>query len=222
MTFKLIIFDLDGTLIDSVPDLTLAVNMMLGKIGGVPVTVADVRSWVGNGSMTLVERVLSHQMLPCDDARLHIAHELFLNSYAHNVCRDTTAYAGVHEGLDRLRAVGLSLAICTNKPMMFLPEILTHMGWDGLFVKVLAGDSLAVKKPDPAPLLHLCDKLNIHPDETLMVGDSKNDIQAGKAAGMTTLAVSYGYNYHEPITASAPDVVFDDFTHAVAWILERV
>ncbi|MDO5651769.1 MAG: phosphoglycolate phosphatase [Moraxella sp.] len=211
MQKSLLIFDLDGTLIDSVPDIALAINMMLGKISGLPVAEDKVRGWVGNGSVKLVERALIDQVLPHDESHLHIAHELFLNAYAHDTCTHTVAYVGVHDGLTRLKAYGYRLAICTNKPVQFLPEIMRNMDWQDLFEMILGGDSLAVKKPNPAPLLHICQQLGIDPSMAVMIGDSKNDVQAGKNAGITTLALTYGYNYDEPITNSQPDRAFDDF-----------
>lgn len=216
---QLIIFDLDGTLIDSTGDLTLAINMMLGKISGVPVTQDHVRTWVGNGSLKLVERALIHQLLPRDEAHLHIAHELFLNGYAHKVCHHTKAYTGVHDGLMRLKDAGFLLAICTNKPKMFIPEIMAGMGWAETFDRIVAGDSLPTKKPDPTPLHHICTKLGVDAKEAVMVGDSRNDIQAGKAAGMMTLGLTYGYNYGEPLSLSRPDRTFDDFGSLVDWLL---
>lgn len=216
---SLIIFDLDGTLIDSVPDLADAIDKTLITLGGSPAGGERVRTWVGNGSLKLVERAIDWAGIDAD--RLHDAHELFLTTY--HDCHDGTApYADVSQGLNHLKQQGLSLAICTNKPNQFLPQILTNMGWDGVFDCVVGGDTLPTKKPDPAPLHHICQTLGVDACHAVMVGDSKNDILAGKNAGMTTLALSYGYNYGEPIADSQPDAVFDDFESLVDFILSRL
>lgn len=207
-TKNLIIFDLDGTLIDSVPDLASAIDQTLAHFGKPYAGVDKVRAWVGNGSLKLVERALVWADLPLDE--LDTAHAVFLQTYA-NCHAGTVAYDGVRDGLLRLKDAGFVLALCTNKPTQFLPKILADMGWADSFACVIGGDSLPVKKPDPAPLLHICQRLGINPQQAVMVGDSKNDIKAGQGAGMTTYALTYGYNYDEPIANSKPDGVFDDF-----------
>ncbi len=218
MSKSVIIFDLDGTLIDSALDLATAVNRMLTKLDLPVVAIDTVKSWVGNGSYNLVTRALTHHGAPSDDKSVHDAHEIFLAEYS-QIADDTTAYAGVHDGLATLQANGFRLALCTNKPYRFLAGILGAMGWSDSFDVVLGGDSLPTKKPDPAPLQHICTTLGVTIDDAIMVGDSKNDIQAGKACGMTTLALRYGYNYGEPIDSSEPDAAFDDFGGLVSWIV---
>lgn len=213
---SLIIFDLDGTLIDSVPDLAAAVDATLTALNATTAGVDHVRTWVGNGSLKLVERALVWAGLPLTE--LETAHKIFLQKYAH--CHDKTVeYAGVSEGLERLAKQGFGLAICTNKPTQFLPEILKNMGWTDTFACIIGGDSLSVKKPDPAPLHHICQTLGVENTHAVMVGDSENDILAGKNAGMTTLALSYGYNYDKPISDSRPDAAFDEFGALVDFIL---
>lgn len=223
MQTALIIFDLDGTLIDSVPDLAAATNAMLRAMGANPASSEQIRTWVGNGSLKLVERALAWANLPVDSDTTEQAHRRFLAIYqAHVQAHKTCEYQGVTAGLNRLKQAGLLLAIATNKPIVFVPEILAKLGWTDSFVCVLGGDSLPVKKPDPTPLLHICDTLGVLPTQAVMVGDSINDIQAGKSAGMTTLALSYGYNYGEPIANSSPDGVFDDFGVLVDFILDNL
>lgn len=223
MQTELIIFDLDGTLIDSVPDLAMATNAMLLAMGVNPASSEQVRTWVGNGSVKLVERALAWANLPVDNDTIERAHRQFLAAYqTHVQAHKTCEYQGVTTGLNRLKQAGLSLAIATNKPIAFVPEILDKLGWTDNFACVLGGDSLPVKKPDPTPLLQICDTLGVLPTQAVMVGDSINDIQAGKSAGMTTLALSYGYNYGEPIANSSPDGVFDDFETLVDFILDNL
>lgn len=211
-----IIFDLDGTLIDSVPDLADGVDRTLAHFGKPPAGADLVRTWVGNGSVKLVERALAWADLPLDT--LNHAHEIFLEAYAE--CQGKTVeYEGVTEGLKRLIKNEYFPAICTNKPERFLPDILKNMGWENIFIMTVGGDTLPFKKPDPTPLIYICETFGFHMSEAIMVGDSKNDILAGKRAKMTTLALTYGYNYGQPIADSEPDAVFDDFGSLVDYII---
>ncbi|UNU73983.1 phosphoglycolate phosphatase [Moraxella nasovis] len=218
-TKSLIIFDLDGTLIDSVPDLAAATNDMLTWLNAPKAPINLVRNWVGNGSMVLVQRALAWAGLDGCDEKLDQAHELFLTYYATGDCKHTKLYHGVKDGLQRLLDAGFILSLATNKPERFLPNILQSFNLQETFTCVVGGDTLSNKKPDPMPLLYICNKLKISPQHAIMVGDSKNDILAGKAATMTTLALSYGYNYGESITQSKPDAVFDEFGALVNYII---
>lgn len=211
----LLIFDLDGTLLDSVPDLAESVNFALKTNNLEPCTLEEIRSFVGNGSYKLCERAIKDTK---DPAILTQVHDDFLAHYRANVCVKSVAYAGVNEGLTTLKNQGFKLAICTNKPSEFLPDIFRHCGWE--FDCIVGGDSLPNKKPDPSGIWHICQTLGIKPSATVMIGDSKNDIQAGQNAGVRTLALSYGYNYDEPIAASSPDQVFDTFDALVAFLCQ--
>lgn len=215
---SLIIFDLDGTLIDSAPDLANAIDKMLTHYGKAGAGIKNVQNWVGNGSLKLVERALDWAKIPKD--KQDQAHDIFLAQYAN--CHDgTIAYDGVNDGLNRLLDKGFMLAICTNKPAQFLPKILHDMGWLDKFSCVIGGDSLPTKKPDPMPLFHICKELNTDTNQAIMVGDSLNDVLAGRNANMTTLAVSYGYNHGKPINDSQPDGVFDNFLDLVQFIINN-
>lgn len=216
---KLLIFDLDGTLIDSVMDLCHATQMTLSTLNLPTVSLDQVRSWVGNGSVKLIQRALKYHQIE-DDQKTELAHRIFLEQYAICSGQYTQAYDGVDLGLRKLKESGFCLALVTNKPAQFLPDILDKMAWESLFDLVLGGDSLPNKKPHPEPLLHTCTTLKIPTSQSIMIGDSKNDILAGKAAGMATLAVSYGYNYAEPISHSQPDMVFDEFCQLTNHLLK--
>ena len=222
---QLLIFDFDGTLIDSVPDLADATNAMLTTLGKEPYPIASIRNWVGNGSRMLVERALVGKVdvlegeLTVEEA--DHAEQVFFDAYKNLSGSKTVAYPDVDSGLRQLRAAGFQLALVTNKPIRFVPKILQSFGWQDLFTEVLGGDSLPVKKPDPAPLLHACDALGISTDKAVMIGDSKNDILAGQNANMDTLGLSYGYNYGQDIRELNPTKAFDDFAALVDYILKE-
>jgi phosphoglycolate phosphatase len=224
MDKQLLIFDFDGTLIDSVPDLADATNAMLTTLGKETYPIDSIRNWVGNGSRMLVERALVGKVevlegeLTAEEA--DPAEQVFFEAYNNISGSKTVAYPDVDSGLKKLQAAGYILALVTNKPIRFVPKILQSFGWQDLFAEVLGGDSLPVKKPDPAPLLHVCNALNINPAQAVMIGDSRNDILAGQNANMDTLGLSYGYNYGQDIRELNPTEAFDDFAALVDYLLQ--
>lgn len=224
MDKQLLIFDFDGTLIDSVPDLADATNAMLTTLGKETYPIDTIRNWVGNGSRMLVERALVGKIevlegeLTVEEA--DHAEQVFFEAYNNISGSKTVAYPDVDSGLKKLKAAGYTLALVTNKPIRFVPKILQSFGWQDLFVEVLGGDSLPVKKPDPAPLLHVCEALDVTPDQAVMIGDSRNDILAGQNASMNTLGLSYGYNYGQDIRDLNPTEAFDDFAALVKYLLK--
>jgi phosphoglycolate phosphatase len=211
---KLIIFDLDGTLIDSSPDLALAVNHMLTTLKRNTFSTDTIHYWVGNGAETLVKRALSGSATideKLDPLLCKEALKIFLDFYAKNLAVATVTYPNVERTLKSLKERGYRLAIVTNKPFAFVEPILKELKLMEFFELILGGDSLEKKKPDPLPLLHLCSKLNVSVEESVMVGDSKNDIQAANACNMQSIGLTYGYNYGENISVHNPSTVFDDF-----------
>lgn len=211
---KVIIFDLDGTLINSAPDLALAVNHMLETFKREIFTEDTIHEWVGNGALVLVQRALSGDRMIDEtlDAKLvDDALKIFLDFYAQNLCNTTVPYGNVPETLHALKVKGYRLTIVTNKPFAFVEPILEGLGLNGMFELILGGDSLPQKKPDPKPLLHVCKMLDVSVEKCVMVGDSKNDILAANACGMQSVGVTYGYNYGEDIGMYDPDIVVDDF-----------
>lgn len=213
---RLVSFDLDGTLVDSVPDLAMAVDASLNELGLPAAGEARVRDWVGNGSLKLMERALAFAHdAPPDAEFLDRAHEAFLAHYGRDPGSRTCLYPGVRECLDALYARGLTLALVTNKPSAFIQPILAQFGLERHFALCLGGDSLPQKKPDPAPLLHVAAHFGLLPSDCLMVGDSRHDVAAGRAAGFRTLAVPYGYNHGEPIRDSRPDALVDSLAELV-------
>jgi len=219
---ELILFDLDGTLIDSVPDLTLAVNEMLDALGRETFSEDTVRYWVGNGAQMLVTRALlgKREMdQAVDEVLFKKALALFLDFYAKHLAETTVTYPHVEETLRTLKQKGYRFAIVTNKPFAFVGPILERLGLDDLFELILGGDSLPQKKPDPAPLLDICQTLGVPVENSLIVGDSKNDILAANAAGMHSIGVTYGYNYGEDISVYGPDVTVDDFADIQKYLI---
>ncbi len=211
---KVLLFDLDGTLVDSAPDLALALNHTLERLELETFSHDTIRSWVGNGAQTLVKRALSGSSQideAIDPALVSTALDIFLDFYARNLCVDTVTYPNVLSTLKSLKAQDYRLVLVTNKPYDFIAPLLEGLDMEGFFELCLGGDSLAKKKPDPLPLLHVCERLDTSASHCVMVGDSKNDILAANAANMQCIGVSYGYNYGEHITAYEPDSVVDDF-----------
>jgi phosphoglycolate phosphatase len=224
MTKKLLIFDFDGTLIDSVPDLADATNIMLTQLGKPTYPIDTIKEWVGNGARSLVERALSGSIevdISLSVAEVEAAERLFFAAYGAHDSSKTTAYPNVDQGLRQLKEAGFTLALVTNKPIRFVPKILEGLGWTPLFDIVLGGDSLPVKKPDPAPLLHVCETLKFDPNQVFMIGDSINDISAGKNAGIDTIGLSYGYNYGKDIRDSEPNQAFDNFADLLAYLINK-
>ena len=220
---EIILFDLDGTLIDSAPDLSLAMNHMLSTLKRPTFDPDVIRYWVGNGAQLLVKRGLSGQSevdQNIDPALFENALKIFLDFYKNNICIETQLYPSVRACLKVLKAKGYRLVIVTNKPFDLIEPILEGLQLTGLFEMLLGGDSLNKCKPDPLPLLHVCEKLSVSVEQCLMVGDSKNDILAAKAANMQSIGLTYGYNYGEDIGLHNPEAVFDDFSDIVATLSE--
>ena len=211
---KVIIFDLDGTLIDSAPDLAGAINHMLKSLNQDTFDIDIIHEWVGNGAQVLVKRALSGDKIideNIDEDLFKKALDVFLEFYAQNLSVDTVTYPNVPQTLQTLKENGYRLAIVTNKPFDFVTPILKDLEMIDLFEYFIGGDSLSKKKPDSMPLLHVCDTLNVTVEECVMVGDSKNDILSANGCGMQSIGVTYGYNYNEDIRVYNPVVVVDDF-----------
>ncbi len=214
---RLVMFDLDGTLMDSVPDLAAAVDKMLMLLGHEPAGIERVRDWVGNGSRVLVRRALAghyeHAGVGEDETDAALA--LFMQAYAgaHEL---TSVYPGVVDCLDWLRERGVALAVITNKPAQFVAPLLDEKGLGGYFGWLVGGDTLPQQKPDPAALFWVMGQVGATPAESLFIGDSRNDVLAARAAGVPCVAVSYGYNHGRPIDEEEPQLVLDDLRQLVA------
>ena len=206
------IVDLDGTMVDTLGDFVVALNLTLADLDLPPVARSLVERTVGKGSEHLIRSVLAHQLaLPevtglsnvCSARHVDSLYEPAWQAYQQHYHAINGAHAevypGVREGLQALHDLGWPLACLTNKPLAFAQALLRVKGLDGFFTQVFGGDSFARKKPDPLPLLKTCEALGVAPADTLMVGDSSNDAQAAQAAGCAVVLVTYGYNHGEPI-----------------------
>uniref|UniRef100_UPI0030D8B08D phosphoglycolate phosphatase n=1 Tax=Pseudomonas sp. EA_35y_Pfl2_R5 TaxID=3088690 RepID=UPI0030D8B08D len=206
----LVMFDLDGTLVDSVPDLAAAIDKTLLLLGQPAAGIEQVRDWVGNGARVLVRRALAgglaHEHI--DEGRAEQALELFMQHYAESHAL-TQVYPGVQATLDWLREQQVELAIVTNKPERFVAPLLDEKGLGGYFRWIVGGDTLPQQKPDPAALLHVLKLARVDAAQALFVGDSRNDVLAAKAAGVPCVALSYGYNHGRPIAEENPAHVLD-------------
>ena len=208
---RLVMFDLDGTLVDSVPDLAAAVDAMLLSLGRSPAGSEQVRNWVGNGARVLVRRALAgdlqHEGVAEADAEQAL--EVFLAAYA-NSHGLSAIYPGVRETLKWLKQQGIEMALITNKPERFVGPLLDDLRIGRYFRWIIGGDTLPQQKPDPTALLHVLKMAGVSPGEALFVGDSRSDVLASKAAGVACVAMSYGYNHGRPIAEESPALVIDD------------
>jgi phosphoglycolate phosphatase len=207
MKRQALIFDLDGTLVDSAPDLRAALNEMLGKFGRRELALDEVRQMIGDGSHALVERALTATG-GTDD--LVAAHRCFLKAYEAAPTRHSRLYSGVAETLAELRAAGARLAVCTNKPQAATIAVLDGLGIGEYFDVILGGDRVPFRKPDPRHLLAAVEQLNAMPAGAVMIGDNENDFAAARAAGLPVILMRYGYLRVAPETLS-PDAWLDDF-----------
>ena len=203
-------FDLDGTLVDSVPDLAVAVNIMLVQLGLPPRAEAEVRLWVGNGVDNLLDRALTGEMAGrADPALFARAKPLYKTAYAAHLSSYSQVYPGVNAGLTALQAAGLPLACVTNKPVEFARPLLERLGLASFFRTVVGGECVARPKPAPDALWLCAERLGAPIRHSLMVGDSSNDIGAARQAGCPVVCVPYGYNHGQDIRHAQPDAVID-------------
>jgi phosphoglycolate phosphatase len=188
---SLIVFDLDGTLIDSAADLAAAVNNMLAGYGCAPLSVPEVRRMIGDGVAMLVARALAAR--PCEQADPARAAQVFMRHYESDATSLTTAFPGAGEALRALQAAGIPLAVCTNKPACITADILASLGLAKYFARVIGGDSLPFRKPDPRVLLALLETFAARPEGSLLVGDSEVDAATARSAGVPFVLMKHGY-----------------------------
>jgi phosphoglycolate phosphatase len=213
----LVIFDLDGTLIDSKLDLAQAVNAMLRHMGRTPLDNERVYSYVGNGAPVLVRRTMGTQ---ATDAEVEEALEYFLEYYRDHKLDYTTPYPGVMESLARLAAAGKRMAVLTNKPARISREIVDGLGMGNYFFQVYGGNSFDFKKPHPLGVSKLMEEAGVAPERTMIVGDSSVDIRTARNAGVFACGVTYGFQ-PETLGDPAPDLLCGGMPEVADWILEE-
>lgn len=210
---RLVVLDLDGTLVDSVPDLCDAVNTMLQRLGRPAVSEQRLRGWIGNGAAMLVQRALGGEQGPAVAAAdFDMAFPMFVEAYESNVSARSRLYPGIREGLERLRADGFHLACITNKPSCFTIPLLRDLGVAPFFEQVGCGDQFQHLKPHPEALWKTARHFGLEPGQCLMVGDSVNDVQAARSAGYAIVCVTYGYHNREDVRELEADAYIDSLT----------
>jgi phosphoglycolate phosphatase len=216
---RLIIFDLDGTLVDSLPDLVHAVNAAMAEYGFPAVSAAQVVPWIGRGSRVLLESALRHHGLNTSaaDFDFDVAFARFMEHYGRHLTGDSRLYPDVAATLERL-IPRYTLAVCTNKPSRFVAPLLEHFGIRERFSALVGGDSLSERKPSPAPLLYLARHFGVEPADCAMVGDSTHDVQAARAAGMTVAGMRHGYRAPGDFGRCPPDIVLETMADLPRWL----
>ncbi|MCW5963551.1 MAG: phosphoglycolate phosphatase [Bryobacterales bacterium] len=217
MQWKLVVFDLDGTLIDSALDLVLAVNATRAHYGLAELPPETIASYVGNGAPTLIRRSMGEGY---SDEELAAALEVFVHCYRAHALDNTVLYPGVRGTLRVLREAGVLCAVLTNKPVRISKEILDGLGLREQFFEVYGGNSFAYKKPDPDGLLRLMEQAGCTPSQTLMVGDSRVDIETARNAGCASCGVTFGLQ-PETLSAPDPDFVIDAMAELAPIVLRR-
>lgn len=219
---KAALLDLDGTLLDTAPEIAAAANAMLAGQGLPALPAATVRDFIGQGIPKLVERCLQAAGLPLACERLEPALRSFGAHYARLNGTASPPFPGVVEGLARLRAAGLKLACVTNKASAFTHPLLERTALAPFLDRVVTSDEVGARKPRPEPFLHACDALGVMPQEAVVVGDSQNDAAAARAAGCRVVLVSYGYNEGRDVRMLECDDLAETFGEAVDLVLARL
>ncbi|HEX6528404.1 MAG TPA: phosphoglycolate phosphatase [Burkholderiales bacterium] len=213
------LIDLDGTLLDTAPDLAAAVNAMLAELGLSALPAATVREFIGSGIVRLVERSLQTAGLALPCAQLERALRSFGAHYRRLNGSSSAPYPGVVEGLERMRARGLRLACVTNKAAVFTAPLLEKSGLARFFDAVVTADQVGARKPHPEPFLFACRELGVEPAAAAAIGDSANDAEGARAAGCRVLLVSYGYSEGRDVTLLDADAVVASFAEAAELLL---
>ena len=213
------LYDLDGTLLDTAADIMLALNRALAEQGWDAMRESDVRRMIGRGGHVLVERAAQAQGRELDQRTHQDLVERFFHHYGmleqtHEAVAEP--YPGVVDGVKRLHAAGLRGAVVTNKQHRFAVELLQRLDLGGYFDVVVGGDTCERRKPDPQPLLYACESLRVDRSQVVSIGDSTNDVQAARAAGIPIVCVTYGYNEGQDPRALPCDAFIDSFTELPA------
>lgn len=216
MPLTAVLFDLDGTLVDSVPGIYDAVSRVLEELQIANCTPQQVRDWVGNGSRNLMARAMGND----DPSTVQTALNAFERHYSQTLM-NTSLYPGVLEGLQQLQQANIAMACVTNKARAFTLPMLNVLGLSSYFNTVIGGDDMRQLKPAPAGLLHACAALQVAHTDTIMVGDSANDLKAAQAAGIESIAVSWGYPQGESLVNYGPSLIVNSFAELTETLLAR-
>ena len=211
LPFDLVVFDLDGTLADTAPDLAAALNHALAHFGRPAIEAEMVRNMIGHGSRALLRKGLAATG-PVSEELVERGYGTFLDYYAAFICEGSRAYEGVEDCIDTLRAQGVRVAVCTNKPEALTHLLLDALGWQDRFDAIVGGDTLPLRKPDPAPLREAIARSG--GGNAVMIGDSITDADTARAAGVPFVAVSFGFS-DRPVEALGADAVVDHFDHLI-------
>ncbi|WP_067519042.1 phosphoglycolate phosphatase [Endozoicomonas ascidiicola] len=214
---SLVMYDLDGTLVESVPDLAVALDKMLLALDLPPAGESKTRLWVGNGIPSLVKRAIAddaHGDQPgrVNDTLFEKGFDLFRQHYGEELGMHSHLFPGIVPFLEAMHQRGIPQAVITNKSEQFSHRLLQIMGIDHFFEAVIGGDSLPEKKPHPMPLLHVMKHFDVSAHQALMIGDSISDVRAARAAGVKVIGLPYGYNHGEPIGTANPDLVISSLS----------
>lgn len=215
-----VLLDLDGTLLDTIPDLAHAANAMRADLGLPILPQSLIATYVGRGVDNLIQRTLAEDLdgHPIPDALLARGRASFTPHYHQVNGRKSVLFEGVLPGLQRMQKMGLKLAVVTNKAKEFTLPLLERTGLAGFMQAVVCGDTLTERKPHPAPMLHACAQLGADPSRTVVVGDSKHDAASGRAAGCRVLIVPYGYNEGQSVQTLEVDAIVETIEAAAQWI----
>lgn len=224
MRFPAVLFDLDGTLIDTIPDIIHAVNAMCDDLGLEKLSDTTITAYVGRGSDNLVRRVLTHNTDPSlvSEDTLIKALQIFQTRYHEVNGKYSHLFDGVMQGLQDFAHTGAKLAIVTNKATAFTLPLLRLTGLIDFFDAIVCGDTCTEKKPHPMPVLHACSLLGVAPENTLLIGDSVNDALAARAAKVTVLILPYGYNEGQDVRDLEVDDIVESITDAALWAANTV
>ena len=213
MPVEALIFDLDGTLVDTAPDLMAATNYIMALEGRPAVSEAQIRQFVGHGAMDLIKRGLAATGTVPDDVRLKILHGQFLDYYGDNIATHSLLFDGLVPLLDKAAERGLKMGVCTNKVEGLSYKLLDEIGIAKYFTAVVGGDTLPIMKPDPEPYFEVARRLGVDASRSMMFGDSETDIRTAQNAGVPVIAVSFGYT-NQHVSHFKPDHVIDHYDEA--------
>jgi len=218
--FQAVVFDLDGTLIDTAPDLAATLNHVLGLVERKPIALAEIRHMVGDGVAKLIERGLAASGPPVDQETFERLYQGYFAHYRAHIADESRAFPRLREVLTRFRAEGRKLGVCTNKPIELTDLLLAKLDLARAFGAVIGGDSLSKRKPDPLPLRVTLERLGVEKSRAVMIGDSRNDLDTARALGIPCVLVTFGYTA-VPAEKLGADAVIGDFGE-LPRVLERL